>query len=655
MRRYSSFLIIAFILFFLPNSYSADANERQSYSSDQSVVKQVLQETTRVNVLFNKQVDYELLKKYNTTVIHTYQKIAAVTVEIQPHLIDLLSQEESIKSVKRDQLVQAEAQTVNWGHSSINLANKYPSTLSGKGVKIAIIDSGIDYNHPDLKVAGGKCVLDILDNPEACSRSYYDDDGHGTHVAGIIGAQDNDFGVLGVAPGASIYGIKALDRNGDGTTSSIMAALDWSLKNNMDIINMSLTYSHEEPAIKELIQKAYNQGILIVAAAGNKRHPTGKENNVQFPGKYPEVIAVSSLGKNNDIIATSSVGSEVELTAPGGAIYSTKPILQNSYGTMSGTSMAAPFATGVAALYMEKYPALDNVEIRELLQMNAKDLGVPGRDVRFGYGLVQVDTNVTNKTSINVEESEDCIVNITISQLPDNATGYNLYRFDKKIISNGTDGKIVDYGSSGKIRYKLVPIIKGKEDPALAKLFQANLSSPIMKDMKNEYWFNRNVMYLKHENIMNGYVSGEIKPFQNITRAEAVILLVNALGIQPEPNILPFKDVTQDTAGAGHIGAAVNSGILKGFPDGTFRGEQPVTRAEMSIMIADGFKLVPAAISTTSFKDVDTSVTGYEQINRMAFHKISEGYADGTFKPYEKMTRGTFAVFLSKAKNQKLK
>ncbi|WP_052343732.1 S8 family peptidase [Bacillus massiliigorillae] len=654
MRRYSSFLIIAFFLFFLPYSSSAEAVEQQSNKNSQPLVEETIQNTTRVNVLFNKQIDYKLLKKYNSKVIQSYQKVPAITIEIQSHLIDSLLQEQSIQSVKEDQVVKARGQVVNWGHTKINLPDKYPSSLTGKGVKIGIIDSGIDYNHPDLKVAGGKCVLDLIDNPDACARSYYDDDGHGTHVAGIIAAQDNDIGVLGVAPGASIYGIKALNKIGVGTTSSIMAALDWAMKNNMDIINMSLTYSDEEPAIREFIKKAYNQGILIIAAGGNKRHPNGNENNVQFPGKYPEVIAVSSLGKNNDLLATSSMGNEMELTAPGELIYSTLPTSQNSYGNMSGTSMAAPFVTGVAALYMEKYPELDNVEIRELLQLNAKDLGSVGRDVRFGYGLVQVDSVVSNKTNIAVEESADSVVNISVAQLPEKATGYNLYRFDKKIISNGTDRSIKDFGSKGKIRYKLVPLINGKEDLTQAKLFHANLLSPVVVDMKNDYWFSRNVMYLKNEKIMNGYASGEIKPFQNITRAEAVILLVNALGIQPDASDLPFKDVTKDSVGAAHIGAAVKNGILKGFSDGTFRGQQAVTRAEMSIMIASGFQLSPAK-SVNSFKDVNPNVTGYEQINRMTYHKIAAGFGDGTFRPYEKMTRGTYAVFLSKAKNEKLK
>ena len=129
---------------------------------------------------------------------------------------------------------------------------------------------------------------------------------------------------------------------------------------------------------------------------------------------------------------------------------------------------------------------------------------------------------------------------------------------------------------------------------------------------------------------------------------------MKALGLSPDERAAAFKDVTAASFGAGQIGAAVKNGILSGYPDGTFRGGQMVTRAEMSIMIAKGFKL--ASVSPgTKFTDIRPNMTGYAEINGLAAGKITEGYLDGTFRPYEKMSRATYAVFLAKAKNEKLK
>lgn len=665
MRKYISLLLSMALLISMPTIYSAgtvDGTTQNAVktSSTYSIAKQTLEQSTRVNILFDGQVDYELLKKYQTDIIHTYQSIPAVTVEIDPNVIDKLLQEPQIKDLQKDQLAQVQSQSIGWAHDRMNLGKRVPIDTTGKGIKIAVVDTGIDYEHPDLKIAGGKCVLDslFLDNP--CLNSYKDDNGHGTHVAGIIAAQNNDYGVLGTAPDALIYGVKALDSQGYGTTSSILAGLDWAIQNKMDIINLSLTTPDNDPLMEQLIKKAYNQGILVVAAAGNEDHITGREENVLYPAKYSEVIGVSALGKTNNLIPTSSVGKEIELTAPGGSILSTVPVAFDTYGTkdgygmMSGTSMAAPHVSAMAALYMEKFPMLNHVQIRELLRTNSLDLGSKGRDTKFGYGVIQADVTAEVTTSVTVGAKSNGTVNIEITKLPKDSSSYNLYRFDKKIISNGTDVKIEDFGGKGFVQYKLVPLINGKEVQSQSKHFSVQLASPALKDMNNQYWFSRNVMYLHREKVMSGYATGYMKPFQTITRVEAVVMLVNSLGFEPNPSVKVFKDVKPTSFGAGHVGVAVKKGILNGFADGTFRGGQQVTRAEMSIMLSKAFNL-PKSTTPNPYKDVNKSIAGYDEIRNVSSSKIAQGYADGTFKPQDKMTRATYAVFLSKAKNEKLK
>ena len=639
------FSILAFMLLLLAIFQNDDA---AAYTENENQAK--------VNIIFNDTIDHELLSKYDVNVIHEYKSIQAVTAEMNAGYFSAFAEETKVKSIQYDQSISIQAQTKSWGYNSLNVGNE-TSSLTGKGVNIAIIDSGVDRSHPDLSITGGGCFLVLTSYPDACADDYNDDNGHGTHVAGIIAALDNDFGVVGVAPEANIFALKALDKDGEGTTSSVAAAVDWAIQNDMDIINLSFDSSDDDFILKELIQKAYKSNILIVAAAGNKGNVTGLEENVRYPAKYEEVIAVTALDKDLIISKTSSVGTTVDFSAPGTAIVSTFPAMHtdgngSGYALMSGTSMAAPFVSAVAALYMEKYPDLSTAEIRNLLQENAIDLGEPGRDTKYGYGLIQLDS-IQNKSNISVS-TEGATVRIAIHELPLHSTQYNLYRYDSKIVSNGMSLSIADYGVKGEIEYRLVPIVDGIENKEGGETFIVNLDNPSMKDMNNQAWFTRNMLYLYREGIMKGYLTGELKPYQLITREEAVILLVNAIGL-PLESETPFKDVNPKSVAAGHIGAAAKAGIIDGFIDGTFRPKQAVTRAEMSILITNAYQLSNVDDHEISFSDLTSEVTGYEHIKKVVQNGIAQGYLDQTFRPHDYMNRATFAVFLSRAENDFLK
>lgn len=653
-----SLLVLTVLLFIMPQSNFAAVKLGQvgGTAAENNDVK--------VNILFDNKVEYELLRTYGVNVIHEYESIQAVMAEMNADIISSFAAEQGIKSVQLDQPVQTQAQMKNWGHDSLNIGNKIPSSLTGKGVNIAIIDSGVDVMHPDLVVAGGECFLELASYPDACTNGYDDDNGHGTHVAGTIAALDNDFGVVGIAPGSNIYALKALDKTGFGTTSSVVAAVDWAIQNKMDIVNLSLATSTDDPVLKAIIQKAYSLNIMIVAAAGNDEHVTGEEENVGYPAKYEEVIAVSALNKDHTLASTSSVGMEVEFAAPGIAIISTLPTrmekYKDKYGytSMSGTSMAAPFVAAMAAIYMEKYPDLSKADIRRLLQQNALDLGATGKDAKYGYGLIQPDMSVIDppktvlkQTTITTSVEDSATIRIGMDQLPIGATSYNLYRFNTKIIANGTSLSIEDYGMKGRVEYLFVPLMNGEEMNEEAISFLIDIVNPELTDMNNQYWFSRNMLYLYKEGIMNGYMTGELRPHQQITRGEAIILLVNALGL-PLNNSTTFVDVATASAAAGHIGAAAQHGIVNGFTDGTFRPNQAVTRAEMSILIANAYQLSDVDVAGVSFKDLPAKLSGYDHMRRIVANGIAQGYADQTFRPHEYMSRSTFAVFLSRAENE---
>ncbi|MGN1385914.1 MAG: S8 family peptidase [Bacillus sp. (in: firmicutes)] len=612
----------------------------------------VSEQKTRVNIIFNQSIDYELLRTYEATINYEYESIQAVTAEMNADYISAFAKEEQVKSIQYDQTVSIQSQVENWGISSLNV-KKIKGSLTGKGVNIAVIDSGVNRSHPDLKISGGACFLALSSDTNACANDYEDDNGHGTHVAGIIAALDNDIGVVGVAPEANLFVLKVLDEKGEGSTSSIAAAIDWAVQHEMDLINLSLVAPEDDLILREIIRKAYNSNILIVAASGNKDFFIGTEYNVGYPARYDEVIAVSAVDSNLGILEISLVGPAVELAAPGNAIISTYPLSlgkKTGYYSMSGTSMAAPFVSAVAALYMEKYPDLSKAEIRSLLQENAIDLGEPGRDSIYGYGLVQMEeTNSVISVSANGAK-----VNIQIEEIPLQAEKYNLYRYDTKIVSNGTSLSIDDYGVKGKIKYRLVPIVNDIEITEAEEVFTVSLTEPSIKDIDNKAWFSRNMLYLYHEGIMKGYLTGELKPQQLITREEAVMLLVNAIDL-PIQSTSSFKDVNSSGVAAGHIAAAYKHNIITGFPDGTFRPKQAVTRAEMSILIANAYQLSENEDRSVSFSDLTTKMAGYEQIQKVVQNGIAQGFLDQTFRPYDYMNRATFAVFLSRAENELLK
>jgi subtilisin len=280
------------------------------------------------------------------------------------------------------------AQTLTWNIDRVDAEISW-AISTGDPVKVGVIDTGIDLKHPDLQanIKGGYNAINSLKSPN-------DDNGHGTHVAGIIAALNNSIGVVGVGPNIDLYAIKVLNASGSGYLSDVIEGLDWAVTNGMQVVNMSLGTSQDVQSFHEAILNAYNAGVVIVAAAGNSG------GAVFFPAAYPEVIAVSATYQNNQIASFSSRGPEVDLAAPGVSIYSTYK--GQSYATLSGTSMAAPHVTGAAALIIDTKKCdlnLDGIctsaEVQQRLEQTAIDLGDVGKDNLYGSGLVNVYNALT--------------------------------------------------------------------------------------------------------------------------------------------------------------------------------------------------------------------------------------------------------------------
>lgn len=217
----------------------------------------------------------------------------------------------------------------------------------GLGVTVAVLDTGCDGKHPDLieRIIGGR---NFTDDDKSNPAIFHDYNGHGTHVAGTIAAQQNGKGVIGVAPEASLLIVKVLNRNGSGQYDWIIKGINYAIEQKVDIISMSLGGSNDMPELYEAIKKAITNNILVVCAAGNEGDGDDSTDEFAFPGRYNEVISVGSINLERRSSDFTNSHNEIDVVAPGEKILST--YLNGKYATLSGTSMAAPHVSGALAL-----------------------------------------------------------------------------------------------------------------------------------------------------------------------------------------------------------------------------------------------------------------------------------------------------------------
>jgi subtilisin len=342
-----------------------------------------------------------LARDYGGSLRHSFPD-SIISVDLSEDKFDRLRGDFRVRSMRPAVIFEAIQDTLDWGVDRIDAEKVWGGAEdatdvgsgrnAGDGIKVAIIDTGIDWNHPDL-AANYKGGYDFA-NDDA---DPMDDNGHGTHVAGIVAASDNNNGVIGVAPKAYLYAVKVLNSSGSGTEDDIAAGIQWCIDNGIQIISMSLGYRYyslpwwpQPLLVKQACDAAYNSGLLVVAAAGNDGSRSVRDT-VGYPARYDSVIAVGATDSSDKRPYWSSTGPAVELAAPGVSINST--YWDDTYATMSGTSMACPMVTGTAALVWRAYPSYTNVQVRERLKNTAKDLDLskPQPDWQFGFGLVDAE------------------------------------------------------------------------------------------------------------------------------------------------------------------------------------------------------------------------------------------------------------------------
>jgi len=354
--------------------------------------------------------DADLIRGVGGSVIRTYRNFPVMHIKVPEQALQGLARNPNVTFVEPNGIVKTmsdydysdycpraslacvDGRIKTFHVSRIGAQAAWRSGATGDGIRLAIVDSGIRADHKDLKDNVAQDGFSAVKTGPPSDRHHnVDPNGHGTHVAGIAGASGilNGYAnaLVGVAPEVTLVSVKVLDKQGYGSWADVAAGIDWCIDNNIDIVNMSLGGGYSQ-AVEEAVKTAWDEGLLLVAAAGNEGNSEGTGDNVGYPAAFDEVIAVAGTvyyGTNR--LGFSSTGPQLELIAGGGTFSTYNNDF--AYAYLVGTSMASPHVAGVAALVWSNEPGLTNKEVRTRLRENVEPLDAPKEHV--GHGLVRAD------------------------------------------------------------------------------------------------------------------------------------------------------------------------------------------------------------------------------------------------------------------------
>lgn len=379
-----------------------------------ALISSLVMNKTTVRALGTNETNknYDLIVKYKTTVSGQPQ-----AQSIKPNLKKFTASSKSdydylLKKLKNDSTIEIVQPNIKYKKSDLNNVNYQIKNISandsylpdqwyindlnilkaleynsGSNITVAVVDTGIDYNHEDLvnKVIGG---IDYTG-----TGSYNDNEGHGTHVAGTIAAISNNAkGILGIAPSTKLLAVKVLDANGEGDTLSISQGIIWAADHGAKIINLSLGSTSSDQILKNSIDYASNKGVILVAAAGNDG-----SKNICYPAAYDNVLSVGATNESNELASFSNFGDKIDFVAPGVNILSTVPSFYNYYEYMSGTSMSTAVASGQLALLVSNNPNLTVSSIRSNLKNYSFVNSVT--DKSYGAGILDITKAISGQST----------------------------------------------------------------------------------------------------------------------------------------------------------------------------------------------------------------------------------------------------------------
>ena len=386
--------------------------------------------------------------------------------DIDPNsFIQNLSNNENVESVSKVgeyQIHNAPTDSLyseQWGLKSINAPEAWQLIpQNSKEIILAVIDTGIDYEHPDLKnviyINNGEIgtdnfghdkssngidddgngfvddfrgwdfvnKLDIIhselqDDFTDWDNNPFDENGHGTQISGIIGAEHNNIGIAGVNPNIKLLNIRGFDKNGSGEEDDIASAIIYAVKMGAKVISMSFGDEIYSEVLKDVIQYAYSKGVILIGSSGNSA-----SDLPHYPSGFNEVISVGSIQENDALSSFSNFGSTIDLVAPGSQIMTTS--LDNTYKAVNGTSASAPFVSGTAAILLSLKDDISNEEVKQVLKSTSIDLGENGWDIKFGAGKLNlqkaIELLVPSEIKINTPIQDyfvigdELVINVTV-------------------------------------------------------------------------------------------------------------------------------------------------------------------------------------------------------------------------------------------------
>ncbi|MDQ0297871.1 subtilisin [Salibacterium salarium] len=649
---------------------------------------------------FYDSLDRELMEEVGGETKDVWESIEAAAVTMTEEEAALLSNHAEVEYVEVDEEIQVDAEEEtelrNDGLDQVKATDAAEHNVTGEGVDVAVVDTGISTSHPSLDVEGGYSAVSYTD-------SYDDDNGHGSHTAGVIAANQPSEGLVGVAPDVDLYAVKVLDEAGSGTLSQMLNGMEWAVEQDVDVINMSFGMIQHSNAMESIVDEAYENDTIVVAASGNRGESSSSGNRVEYPARFDSVVAVGAVDENNERAYFSAAGDAVELAAPGVDIVSTYK--GSSFGPLSGTSMASPFVVGGFALLKEAYPNADASTLREMLHDEALDLGEDGRDDKYGYGLLQIpdfsdvdidkekdteegedeeqpveediDENPISDNPIDVPEedletpsnvntdvsyNQDGSANISISwDSVDEQISYSIFRDGELIDTVSDEASYTDENvSAGTYQYEVAAINENDEESDKSEAVEVTVetndtaddensfswpdrveSTPAFDDVNADYWAAHSIEELSARGIIQGS-DGEFRPSETVRRGQSLAMIGRLLEWDNTPADTNFSDVSESYFGSGFIEMATDKGYISGFSDGTFRPNDGITRGQMAAILGNVFHLQQDS-TDTGFEDVDPDTTGAETIAYLAEHDIVNGYDDNTFRPNETLTRAQFA------------
>lgn len=364
-----------------PDTAAATPGSESTVETSEESIAKIAEEFSAVSELYSDSA----METFQALVEESYAQNLEITDDMQA-LENALCEFQTKKQVSSAATPQNLTiyDGCDWNFNMISEANQpqtydnVPPAANGQ-IKVAIIDSGVNFS-TDINVAERKNFIDDGDEEDGeISILYEDFSGHGTNIAGVIAAQQNDLGITGGNPNVLLYSARVLDGANEAPISRVVEAIDWAIEKNVNIINLSFVTTTDSPELRAAIKRAYNAGILIIAAAGNNGY-------VAYPAAYPEVMAIGSVNSKGDLSSFSPLQGAVELLAPGELITATDVF--DTVSTHSGTSYAAPHVTAIASKLWERDPSVSASYIRCVLDVSAN---LFNSGTQYGYGMIDYD------------------------------------------------------------------------------------------------------------------------------------------------------------------------------------------------------------------------------------------------------------------------